>query len=276
MIDPGQESTNLGRYKVQSVARALQLISIVADGPTDGLSLTYLSKALGVSKSTALSLARTLVNFGYLSDMKPGPHYSLGTALIRFGDIASQQLLPLGGLCRPNLRDLAQETKMTARVAVSDRGHPIFIERVDGPGSVRFFTPLGQREVPYASAAGKAILSTLSDQEVREICNETGLSPRTTHTITDLDSLFDNLALTARRGFAIDDEEDAEGILCVSAAFFDHTGGCAGAISVTGIKGDIPAWRIDELGRTVRSNADQISELLGGMPFSKRIQGDRN
>jgi len=35
---------------------------------------------------------------------------------------------------------------------------------------------------------------------------------------------------------------------------------------VTGIKGDLPAWRINELGRTVRRYADQVSGMLGGSP----------
>jgi IclR family acetate operon transcriptional repressor len=256
------------RNTVQSVARALKLVSITANASAEGLSLTELSNAIGVSKSTALSLIRTLISFGYLSDLKPGPRYCLGTSLIKLGDIASQQR-PLGDLCRPILRDLAQETRMTTRVAVNDSGYPVFIERVDGPGSIRFYTPLGQREVPYASAAGKAILATLTDQDVRKICEDTGLSPRTSHTITDIDSLFDNLTLTRQRGFAIDDEEDAEGILCAAASFFDHTGKCAGAVSITGIKGDIPSWRVDELGRILRIRADQISDLLGGVVYSK-------
>lgn len=267
MIKKGDNFVKSDRYRVQSVARALELVSIVANGSAEGLSLTDLSNTIGVSKSTTLSLVRTLMSFGYLSDLKPGPRYCLGTALIKLGDIASQQR-PIGDLCRPILRDLAQETRMTTRVAINDNGYPVFIERVDGPGSVRFYTPLGQREVPYASAAGKAILSTLPEQHVREICKETGLSPRTTHTITDIDSLFDNLALTSRRGFAIDDEEDAEGILCAAASFFDHTGRCAGAVSITGIKGDIPSWRVDELGSTLRVCADQISSLLGGARYS--------
>jgi len=253
-----------GRYTVRSVARALRLVDIVAGGPPEGQSLSDMARALGTSKSTTLALARTLAGFGYLRDTRPGPRYTLGTALIRMGDIARQQL-PLGDLCRPLLEELADATKMTSRVAICEEGYPVFIERVDGPGSVRFHAPLGQREIPYASAAGKAILSTMSKQEVRAMCEQTGLRPRTGHTITDIDSLLDNLTLARGQGFAVDDEEDAEGIFCVGAAFFGHDRSCAGAVSVTGIKGDLPAWRIDELGRAVRRSADKVSQILGGI-----------
>ena len=255
-----------GRYTVQSVARALRLVEIVAGGPPGGLSLSELARTLGASKSSTLALARTLVAFGYLRDAYPGPGYTLGTGLIRLGDIVGRQL-PLGDLCRPLIEGLSRATEMTSRVAISDQGYPVFVVREDGPGSVRFHTPLGQRELPYASAAGKAILAAMDDEEIRRMCAETGLVPRTAHTITDIDTLLDNLAVARRLGFAVDDEEDAEGIICVGAAFFGHDGSCAGAVSVTGIKGDLPAWRIDELGRIVRRCADEISGILGGRPY---------
>jgi IclR family acetate operon transcriptional repressor len=258
-----------GRYTVRSVARAIRLMEIVADGPPDGQSLSDLARALGTSKSTTLALARTLTAAGLLRDTRPGPRYTLGTALIRLGDIARDQL-PIGGLCRPLLEEMASLTKMTARVAICDAGFPVFIDRVDGPGSVRFHTPLGQREVPYASAAGKAILATMSEPEVRALCGQTGLAARTAHTITDIESLLANLALARRDGFAVDDEEDAEGIFCVGAAFFGYDGSCAGAVSVTGIKGDLPPWRMKELGRTMRQYADQVSGSLGGTSYADR------
>jgi IclR family acetate operon transcriptional repressor len=266
VAEPADEDV-ADRYTVRSVARAMRLIEIVAEGPAGGRSLSDLARELGASKSTTLALARTLASAGMLRDSRPGPRYSLGTTLIRLGDITKSQL-PLGDICRPVLSRLAELTKMTSRVAIYDQGYPVFIERVDGPGSVRFHTPLGQREEPHASAAGKAILATLGEDQVRSICAEHGLAARTSRTITDIDSLLSALAAARGDGFAVDDEEDAEGIFCVGAAFFGHDGGCAGAISVTGIKSDLPAWKVNELGRTVRRAADQVSELLGGDRYS--------
>ncbi len=259
------------RYTVKSVARALKLISIVADGPVDGLNLSELASTLGASKSTTLAIARTLVSAGYLSDARPGPRYCLGTNLVRLGDLANQRT-PLGEMCRPVLIVLANETQMTARVALNDGGYPVFIDRVDGPGSVRFYTPLGQREVPYASAAGKAILATLPDHRVKEICAETGMIARTSHTITDIDALTDNLSLVRQRGFAIDDEEDAEGIFCASAPFFDHAHRCVGALSVTAIKGDLPSWKVETIGEHVKNYANQITQSLDGAAYEEYIK----
>ena len=262
----GLESTEPSHATIRSVARALQLVEAVARGPAEGLSLGDAATAIGSSKSTALALARTLVRYRYLRRIKPGPRYVLGTALIRLGDRASQQL-PLGELCRPVLVELRAATGMTARVALSEEGHPVFIERVDGPGGIRFHTPLGQREFAHATAAGKAILATMTDVEVRSLLGEGPLQRRTSHTITSLDTLSADLAIARRRGFAVDDEEDADGVLCVGAAIFDHSDACLGAVSVTGIKLDLPGWRIDEIGQTVRRHADRITALLAGAPL---------
>jgi len=267
--DEGPDLDVAGRYTVRSVARAVRILQIVAEASADGLTLSDLARELGTSKSSTLALARTLTAFGLLRDGRPGPRYTLGTGLIRLGDIARGQL-PLGDLSRPLLTELSELTKMTSRLAICDDGFPVFIERVDGPGSVRFHTPLGQREMPHASAAGKAILATMTTQQVRDVCEQNGLRRRTGHTITDLASLLENLALVRSNGFAIDDEEDAEGIFCLGAAFFGHDGAVAGAVSVTGIKGDLPSWRVNELGQAVRRAADRVSAILGGPRYADR------
>ena len=254
-----------GRYTVRSVARALRLVDLVADGPTRGLTLTEISRGIASSKSATYSLTRTLVDAGYLSETEPGPRYRLGLALLRLGEVAGQQD-PLADVVRPTLRDLATGTGLTTRAAVVDHGYPVVIERIDGPGTVRFHTPLGRRELPHASSAGKAILATMPDDEVRGIIAESGLPQRTRHTLATVDALLADLAITRRRGYALDDEEDVEGVFCVGAAFFDRQGRCSGALSGTGIKTDLPAWRIEELGQAVRQHADQVTRRLGGEP----------
>ena len=39
-----------------------------------------------------------------------------------------------------------------------------------------------------------------------------------------------------------------------------------GALSVMGIKLDLPGWRIDEIGQQVRQHAERITALLAGAP----------
>jgi IclR family acetate operon transcriptional repressor len=255
------------RYNVRSVQRALRVLEIVSSEPVAGLSLTQIAQSLGASKSTTLALARTLVASGMLRSIDPGPRYKLGTALIRYGDQAAQQS-PIGEVCLPILREVSAASGMTARIALAEQGYPVCVERVDGPGSIRFHAPLGRREPPHATAAGKAMLAMLAPGRVAEICRETGLVRHTAHTITEAATLLAELDAVRQRGWAVDDEEEFEGVFCVGAPFFDHTGGCAGALSVTGIKHDLPGWRIAEIGTLVSRHADEVSRLLGGPSFA--------
>jgi IclR family acetate operon transcriptional repressor len=256
-------ASSVPRYTVRSVARAVTLVDAVADGPPAGLTLTEIARLMGMSKSATYSLVRTLVDAGYLSEAEPGPRYRLGLSLLRLGDVAGQQD-PLADVVAPILREMAAQTGLTTRAAVVDAGYPVFVERVDGPGTVRFHTPLGRRELPHASSAGKAILAQMSEESVRHLLDDSGMPRRTRHTLVDADALVADLAVTRERGYAVDDEEDVEGVFCVGAAFFDHTGRCAGALSGTGIKADLPVGRVDELGRVVRRYADRVTQQMGG------------
>jgi IclR family transcriptional regulator, acetate operon repressor len=84
-----------------------------------------------------------------------------------------------------------------------------------------------------------------------------------------LDRGLDNLAAVRRRGFAVDEEEDAEGVICVDAAFFGHDGGLRGSGQRDRHQGDLPAWRVEERGQAVRRCADRVSESLGGSRYAE-------
>jgi len=267
-----QPPTDPSRYTVGSVVRALRLLDVVAEGPAQGLTVSEVARALGTSKSTAFALAHTLADQGYLRAADPGPRYQLGLALVRLGDVSANRL-PLGQLCRPVLHALSTRTGLTTRAAANDAGQPMFVERVDAPGAIRFYTPLGVPELAHVSSAGKAILAELGDDEVAALVATTGLTRRTRKTITSLPELLADLAATRRRGYAVDDEEDVEGVFCVGAAFFDHTGACAGAISATGIKRDLPPRAVEDLGQAVRAAANSVTDQLRGTP--QRAAGRR-
>jgi IclR family acetate operon transcriptional repressor len=249
------------RYTVGSVARALTILETVGAAGDDGITVSEISRSLGTSKSTAFALVRTLVARGFLREVHPGPRYHLGMALVRLGDESSRGF-PLGRVCEPILLQLSRDTGLTTRAAISDHGYPIFIARVDSPGAIRFHTALGVRELPHTSSAGKAILAQMSAAEVSALIAETGLPRRTRKTITTAADLELDLDATRRRGYAIDDEEDVEGIFCVAAPFFDRAGRVTGAVSATGIKLDQTPRQIEELGHAVQRAASSVTALV--------------
>jgi IclR family acetate operon transcriptional repressor len=253
------------RYRVQSVERAFILLETLAEAGPEGMTLSDLSRALAVSKSSAYAILDTMLGRGFVADSGTGMRrrYRLGMALARLGDVVVSQIA-LRDVAMPALRSLTEETSLTSRVAVLDELSAVVIGRVDAQQSaVRFAANLGKREHLHSSAVGKAMLATMSDERVLEIAAATELPAKTAHTIVDSAALLRDLSTVRRRGYAVDDEEDTEGVFCVGAAVVDHTACCVAAISATGLKLGLPPWQIEQLGQTVRDHAVRISAALG-------------
>lgn len=260
------------RSRVQSVDRALDALEALAASGRDGLSLAALARELGTSKSTVLALVRTFVARGFVAEIGTGRmrRYRLGLALARLGDEVLSQISVLD-IALPSLRAMTDETGWTSRIGVLDEGYAVMIGRVDGPGIVRFQSNLARRELPHCSAIGKALLANLSVDRVREIVERTGLPGRTATTITDLEHLLHDLEAVRARKYAIDNEEDSEGVFCVGAAVYDHRGACVAGISLTGLKPAVPPSGIDGLGAVVRRYAASISQGLGALELSHSL-----
>lgn len=257
----GEES----RYWVRSVARAADVLETLAAGaPGKGLSVTEVASACGLSKSSAFATLHTLQQRGLVADDGEGMNrrYRLGMALARFGDRARDQL-SLRDVARPVLVELTRATGMTSRLAVSESDHAVVIDQVMNGERVQVDLRMGMRELPHCTGLGKALLAELEDRQVSDLIARVGLPKRTDRTITQLDQLLAHLRDIRETGYAFDDEEDANGVFCIGSALRDHTGACAGAISITGLKIGLPTWQYQELGRQVRDAAERISIGLG-------------
>jgi IclR family acetate operon transcriptional repressor len=254
-----------GRYRVQSVGRAFDLIDKVAASGTEGARLTDLAAAVGLSKAAAYSILATLQARGVLASVGENltRRYRLGLSLLRLGELAAAST-DLAGIAMPVLRELTGKVGMTSRLAVLEDGYAVIIGRVDAPGAIRFESALGRRENPHCSGVGKALLAALPDEEATAILARLGQPPRTRRTLTSIEALRANFAEISRRRFAIDDEEDHEGVVCIAAAVFGRDGRAVGAISITNLKQRLSEEDIRRLGTLVSDHADQISRAIGG------------
>jgi len=252
------------RYRVQSLGRALDLVELIATRGRDGARLTDLARELGLSKAAVYALLQTLLSRGILSDFSEGANrrYRLGMALARLGDLAIANI-GIADVAMPELRKLTAELGMTSRLAILDDGYAVVVGRVDAPGAIRFDAALGRRELPHCSAVGKALLAALPVEEARHILERTPLPQRTPRTITVVPQLMKELAASAERGYAVDDEEDNEGVACVGSCIFGRGGHVAGAISVTGLKPRDWKSRLGELSERVKLCAGTVSQQLG-------------
>ncbi len=225
------------------------------------LSPAEISGQTGIPRPTVYRLLQTLAREGFVTPVGRG--FAIGATVLWLAARRLEQL-ELRTVGRPVLRELRDRTGETVHLAVLEGGQVVYVEKVESPGPIRMASMVGRIFPAHSTALGKAMLAYLPREQVEEILARHGLPARTPNTITTPQRLFEELALIRARGFAIDNVENEEGIRCVGAPVFDHTGAVAGAVSVSGSVATISLERARrELGPLVREAAERISRALG-------------
>lgn len=241
---------------VQSIVRALSLLEILAESPTD-CSLGELAQRAKLAPSTTHRLLTSLVQAGYAHHDPETTRYSLGNTLIRLSHKAVHKH-ELVQAARPYLESIAQRTGETANLTARDDDGVIQLDHVDSPNILRVSYPIGERFPLYASASGKLFLATMPERERTRILKSKRRA-FTNSTITDKTQLIEELAAIARRGYAIDDAEREIGVRCVAAPIYNERQQVAAAISVTGPSVRLTSDRLHELAAILIKTADTIS-----------------
>jgi IclR family acetate operon transcriptional repressor len=198
---------------VQSVTRAFNLLEQLADaGGIMGLS--DLAAKLELPVPTIHRLMHTLVGHGLARQM-PSRQYALGPRLIRLGAVATQ----ISGVwAQPVLDALVRDLGETVNMASLESDKMIYIAQAASPHVMRMFTEIGRRVYCHSTGVGKAVLATLSDDRVRAMAGRVGMPQQTDRTMTDIDSLLEDLNVIRRRGYAIDEGEQELGVRCYAVA----------------------------------------------------------
>ena len=246
----------------QTVLKALDVLECLADAER-ALSAQQVARDCGLSRPTAYRLLTTLQARGYVAGGEES-HYRLGAAVLRLGQSVLDQI-ELPELAKPALRELSRQTGETAHLGVLDGAEVLYLDKVEGSHRVRLRSAIGTRGPLHCTSLGKAILAHLPAAERDALLARLDLPRRTPRTITDRASLVAHLAEVRARGYALDEIENEEGVLCVGAPIFDHTGRTFAAVSISGPDFRL-SGRIAELAGHVTRAARAVSRELGYLP----------
>lgn len=244
------ESRLVGSDRVLAVLREL------AERPT-GASLDELSKALTSPKATVHRALAALRRAGLATQDAPG-HYQLGDEFLRLA-FTHHEARPDHVRVQPALETLAARFGETAHYAVLDGGSVVYRAKVDPPaGGVRLTSVVGGRNQANATGVGKLLLAFAlpDDASVRAWADGRHLEARTPRTITTTEGLVTALAEARRNGYAVDDEENEVGIVCLAVpAYLLSASRPSGAVSVSAVRFRTPLSAlldaVDEIRATV-------------------------
>jgi DNA-binding IclR family transcriptional regulator len=201
--------------RVKSADRTLEILEALADSP-QRRGLTDLSQELDIPKSSLHGILRTMVARGWVEAGPDGTRFRLGLRALRAGAayVESDETV---SLVASLLDELAQEFGETVHLGRLDGAEIVYLAKRDSIHPLRLFSAIGRRLPAHATALGKALLAQRTQTEVNRILAEP-LRRLTARTITRRADLRSDLAATRTRGYAIDREENSEGIACFAVA----------------------------------------------------------
>lgn len=253
-------TTATERPSVQSLERALDLLETL--GKAEGaLPLGELARRVNLHKSTVYRLLQTLGKRGYVTQDADG-RYRLGLRIVGLSS-ALLDSLDLREEARPYLQQLLAQTNEVVHLVVMEQGEMVYIEKLEGTQTVRMHSLVGKRVPAHCTGVGKAILAYLPSDEVEHILQEKGMPAHTPKTITDLPAMLDELARVRAQGYAIDNEENEEGIICIAAPIYDYRNRVIAAISLSAPSMRMGTSRVESLIPLVKATAANISAHFG-------------
>lgn len=220
---------NTGGKRIKSLENAFDIIELI--GQEEGLTQAELADRLDFSKSTIHYYLRTLEANRYVA--KRDGQYELSLHSLIIGELAREQYWFPQVIEKESDR-LANETGKTAVVAVEESGKSVFIHRswpVEGD-SIR--CRQGAEHYLHTTAFGKAMLANMPESRVGEIADHYGLPAKTENSITERDTLFNELDTISENGIAFDDGEHKVGVRSIAAPIIHSDGEVYGAVGILG------------------------------------------
>lgn len=250
------------RYRIEALARGLRVLKLF-DGTTVALRISDIAARTGISLPTVFRIVSTLEEQGFL-ERTPEGAVQPGVAVLALGSAAvrGSSLVQLSD--RP-LRQLAERTGQTVNLGVLSEDRVLYLLRIRNADLVTANVHVGSTlPAPYTSM-GKLLLAYLPEPELRRRITAASFPPGAgPNAVRDLAELMPQLRRARDAGYAVQDQELAQGLRSVSAPVF---GG--GTVPVAAVNVAVSAAHVDREAlettvlRLLQSTVSDISTRLG-------------
>jgi DNA-binding IclR family transcriptional regulator len=246
---------------VPAVVKAVRLLDALA-AAKEPLTLSQLARQLRLPKSTVHALCSTLAQMS-LVRRSDSNTYDLGRHVMDW----TNSLLRRTNLTVEFVRlwdALALLPEETSVLSILDGADVVDIACRNGARPLGLDFRIGMRMPANCTATGKALLSTLSPERLRELAESGGFKVLTNKSVADLPTLSVQLEQARRRGYAVDDEETRPGMFCVGAPVFDpFTGEAVASVAVSLLKAAMDRQQKQLACTAVTRLAGELSKIVG-------------
>lgn len=259
-----QSPKNNETYLVPALKRGLQILELFS-ARKKVLTINDFAEGLGVSASSIYRTVVTLTELNYLKKIERNS-YELGSMVLSNGFIylASREIVEIAA---PYLLELRDESSSSCHLAVRDGLHAIYLYRAPSPQKLSVNVPIGSRFFCHTVAAGRSLLTGLTDEQLTELYSGVALDRYAPPTPTSLPLLRQMIAEDRKQGFSVNRSDFATAI---AVPIKNYAGQVVAAVNVSApdtLMGEESVRK--SLTTLLINTAKRISSELGGIDRSE-------
>jgi len=249
------------KYNVPGLDRALTIIELLNER-TEGLSVNEVAAYLKLPVNSVYRIMTTLERRRYIQKSKGEARYNLSEKLLQLTTPVTGDPSFLETVI-PYLYELRDQTKESLLAGVILGKEGIVLEQIDGLHNFSFRVNPGLRFPLHTSAPGKAYLADLDEKNRNRIISGLTLTRFTKNTLTSPEKLIDECKRIKKLGYAVDNEEEMDGQICIGSVVKNKKSEIAGAIWLVAPTSRMSQERVDKTGCLIQQTANSISTALG-------------
>lgn len=243
---------------LQTLSRGLSAIrAFSADAPR--MTLAQVAERTGLSRAVARRCLLTLVHDGYA--VSDGKRFSLSPKILELGYafLASRRIMDL---VRPLMEEVARKTNEICALAELDETEIVFLH-VARPASERLWTlnlGAGSRLPAHATAMGRMLLATLSDDNLRSYFKVAEFHKLTNRTTVDRTKLERAILRARIDGWCLVGGEIDAGLRSIAVPVQDRSSDAKAVLSIVCQDGRTTSRQlVDKFLPTLQDVAGRIS-----------------
>lgn len=251
-------------YKVPNLEKGLHVLELLVESQ-EGLNLQDIKNKVGLSQTTTYRILHTLIRLGYVLYIESSKRYFISHKMLSLG-FKSLHERNLHEIVLPHLRNIRDVVKETVCFGVMTNQKAMFIEQALGSHPFCFVLTPGKLIDLHCSAPGKAMMAAMPESMRSHYLEKMTFKRYNERTITTRKAYLKELEDVSDLGYALDREEEMNGIMCIGSAILDHTGMPCGTIWLVGPKDRLDEETIRMDGELIQKTCKDISIELGYRP----------
>jgi len=245
---------------IQSVERALKIMDLFDEHTTE-LKITEISEKMDLHKSTVHSLLKTLQEYSYINQNPENGKYRLGLKLAERGNLVISNM-DISKVARNYLLALSEKTGQTVHLGILDGNEGVYIDKVEGKQSIIRYSRIGRRLPLHSTAIGKALLAYQTPAVILQLLQGYPYQHQTPSTITNEAVFRKEIEKIQQQGYAIDDQENEQGVRCAAVPIFNGKGQVLAALSISTLVSRVSDQELETFIKLLKTACQELSELM--------------